>query len=937
MMKRFPESEYHVPFFDEYGYVRKLCPICKEYFWTQNPDQKTCGESTPEGCAPLTFINNPPTRKRYSFQEMREAFLSFFEKQGHERVKPYPVVARWRDDLYFTHASIIDFQPYVTNGIISPPANPLVISQPCIRFIDVDNVGPTFGRHLTIFEMGGHHAFNYPDKEVYWKDRTVRYHHEFVTKNLGVTSEEVVYKEDVWSGGGNAGPDLESIVRGLELATLVFMKFKVVNGEFVELPIRTVDTGYGIERYTWLSQGSVSCFHAVYGPILDKVLKMAGISKVDNKLLARVAEVSGVMSVEKTTDRRGIRKRIAEQVGIGLDELNEIILPIESAFAVVDHTKCLVFMLAEGIVPSNVREGYLTRLIIRRTYRLLETLTVEEKLPDIIEMQIKSWSRDFPHLKEMRDEILEILSVEQDKFKETLKRGRSLINRKLDELRVPSTRVQSEIPNEMLVELYDSHGLPPEFVQAIAEERGFPVRVPENFYVMVAERHVQAPPQREVEKIEGLEAKVSDLPETQMLYYKDSYLREFEARVLRVIDNKHVVLEKTAFYPEGGGQPADSGHLEFTGNMSEVVDVQKLGNVIVHVVKGSVPKEGDLVKGTVDWKRRSILMKQHTATHVINGAARRVLGQHVWQCGAQKGLDRSRLDISHFRRLTLEETQKIEALSNEAVTRKIPVETSWMPRGEAEKLYGFRLYQGGVVPGKGIRVVKTGDWDVEACAGTHVKNTEEIGFIRIIHTERIQDGVERIVFSAGLPALKSVQESDKLLWKLSEVLNAPREKLVKTAERLVREWKEARRREKQLVKEIAIRESSKLTEQREDRKTTPIEGVNFVTQKFEPIDVNRMIQTASELVKAQPNTISGFYGADDKNARIVWMAGKDAVDLGINAGEIAKETASVLGGGGSGRPDFAQGGGTLIRNMSKALQKAEKVVKKQLTQKKETV
>ncbi|MCK5593301.1 alanine--tRNA ligase, partial [Candidatus Bathyarchaeota archaeon] len=153
-MKRFPESEYHVPFFDEYEYVRKLCPTCKEYFWTQNPDQKTCGESTPEGCAPLTFINNPPTRKRYSLQEMREAFLSFFEKQGHERIKPYPVVARWRDDLYFTHASIIDFQPYVTNGIISPPANPLVISQPCIRFIDVDNVGPTFGRHLTIFEMG---------------------------------------------------------------------------------------------------------------------------------------------------------------------------------------------------------------------------------------------------------------------------------------------------------------------------------------------------------------------------------------------------------------------------------------------------------------------------------------------------------------------------------------------------------------------------------------------------------------------------------------------------------------------------------------------------------------------------------------------------------------------------------------------------------------
>lgn len=926
-MKRFPESEYHVPFFDEYGYVRKLCPICKEYFWTQNPDQKTCGESTPEGCAPLTFINNPPTRKRYSLQEMREAFLFFFEKRGHERVKPYPVVARWRDDLYFTHASIIDFQPYVTNGIIPPPANPLVISQPCIRFVDIDNVGPTFGRHLTIFEMGGHHAFNYPDKEVYWKDQTVRYHHEFATEELGVQSEEVIYKEDVWSGGGNAGPDLETVIRGLEVATLVFMKFKVVDGDFVELPIRTVDTGYGIDsRFTWLSQGSVSCFHAVHGPILDKVLKMAGISRVDDKLLARVAELSGVMSIEKTADRREIREKVAEQVGVGIDELNEMLLPIESAFAVVDHAKCLAFMLAEGVVPSNVREGYLTRLTVRRTYRLLKALTINEKLPEIIDMQIAFWARDFPHLKEMRDEILEILSVEQDKFKETLKRGDVLVKRISQGLKAKDI---SRIPTETLIELYDSHGLPPEVVKETAENSGVEVEVPENFYIMVAERHVQAPPQREVEKIEGLEAKVSDLPETQMLYYKDAYLTEFEARVLRVVNNKYVVLERTVFYPEGGGQPADHGHLEFAGIKSEVVDVQKLGNVIVHVLKGPVPKEGDAVKGAIDWKRRNNLMKQHTATHVVMGAAKHVLGQHVWQCGTQKGLDRSRLDISHFRRLTLEENQKIEKLANEAVMRKIPVETSWMPRGEAEKIYGFRLYQGGVVPGKEIRVVKSIGWDVEACAGTHVKNTGELGFIKIIHTERIQDGVERIVFSAGLPALKFVQENDQLLWKLSEALNAPREKLEKTAERLVREWKEARRREKQLIKEIAVRDTQKLKAHVKDRKTKRIGRVNFLTQKFEPVDVNRMIQTGSQLVKAEPNTVSVFYGVDNKNARIVVMAGKDAVKRSINAGAIAKEVSSVLGGGGSGRPDFAQGGGTRVKKVAEALQKAAEVVKKQ--------
>jgi len=926
-LRRFPESEYHVPFFDEFGYLRKHCPICDEYFWTQNPDQKTCEESTPEGCAPLTFINNPPTRRNYNFKEMRETFLSFFEKRGHARIKPYPVVARWRDDLYFTHASIIDFQPYVTNGITPPPANPLVISQPCIRFVDVDNVGPTFGRHLTIFEMGGHHAFNYPDKEVYWKDQTVRYHHEFVTKELGVKSEDVIYKEDVWSGGGNAGPDLETIIRGLELDTLVFMKFKVVNGEFIELPIRTVDTGYGIERYTWLSQGSLSCFHAVYGPILDEVLKMAGVSRVDNKLLARVAKLSGAMILKKIADRNEVRKKVAEQVGTSVNELDKALLPVENAFAVVDHTRCLAFMLAEGIVPSNVGEGYLTRLMLRRTYRLLRILAIEKKLLDIIDLQIASWSQDFPHLKEMRDNILEILSVERDKFKQTLKRGRLLVKRITQDL---GGKGLSEIPTETLVELYDSHGLPPEVVEETAEGEGFRVKVPENFYAEVAERHVQAPPPREVEKIEGLEALVSDLPETRMLYYEDAYLREFEAKVLRVLDKKYVVLEKTAFYPEGGGQPADHGYLKFDKTRSEVVDVQKIGNVIVHVVKGSAPKKGNKVIGFIDWERRNSLMKHHTGTHVIMGAARRVLGEHVWQSGAQKDVERTRLDISHFRRLTLEEIHEIERLANQAIAQNIPVETTWMPREEAEKRYGFRLYQGGVVPGREIRVVKSGDWEVEACGGTHLKNTGEIGFLKIVHTERIQDGVERIIFSAGLPAMKAVQESEESLWKLSELLNAPIEKLGATAERLVKEWKETRREKKRLLEEIAKREAVKPEARVEARETIHINGLKYVTQQFEQVDVDRMIKTASELVKRNPEMVVVFYGVDKKTARIVVMAGKEAVNRGINSREIAGEAASVIGGGGSGRPDFAQGGGTLVKKMSDALAKAEKTIRKQV-------
>ncbi|MEM3700152.1 MAG: alanine--tRNA ligase [Candidatus Bathyarchaeia archaeon] len=930
MEKKFPAEEYSVPFFKEMDYVRKLCPKCGDYFWTQNPEQQTCGEARKEGCAFYTFIENPPTKRSYTFGEMREAFLSFFERHGHTRIKPYPVVARWREDIYLTHASIIDFQPYVTEGIAPPPANPLVIVQPCIRLVDIANTGPTFGKYETVFEMGGHHAFNYPDKEVYWKDQTVRYHHEFATKELGIKSEEIVYKEEVWSGGGNAGPCLETIVRGLELATLVFMQYKVINNEFIKLPIRTVDTGYGIDRFTWISQGAISGFHAVYGELLDKIFEIVGITSVDKDLLAKVARVSGLVSLDKTTGMWEVRKKVAEIIGVKVEELDAFLSPIENAFAVADHTKCLSFILSEGVVPSNIQEGYLARLLFRRIYRLLKMLGVPEKLPDIIDMQISFWSKDYPHLKEMRDEIMEMLSVENEKFQETIKRGEGLVKRISSELK---TRKAHEIPVETLTELYDSHGLPPEIVKQIAEEEGLSVNIPENFYALIAERHMQTtkPVEEEVKPEEWLEKEVSELPQTIPLYYQDQYMKEFDATVIKVIDNDYVVLDETCFYPEGGGQPADTGYFLFDGKRVDVVDVKKVGKVIVHKIKGeAIPKEGSIVKGVIDWEKRYSLMKAHTATHLVNGAARRVLGQHVWQFGTQKGIETSRLDISHYRRLTPEEIHKIETLANQAILKNMPVETLWMPRSEAENQYGFRLYQGGAVPGKEIRVVKTGDWDVEACAGTHLKSTGEIGFIKIIHTERIQDGVERLVYSVGIPALKTVQEKERLLWKLSEILNAPVEKLDKTAEKLVKDYKEVIAERRRLIKELAERESASLGA-KPTEKIKEISGVKIVIRDFQDsIDVDRMVQTANETIKKDDATVTIFYGNDGKNARIMVMVGKAALEKGVNANEIVKEASAIIGGGGGGKPNFAQGGGTKIEKLKEAVKKAEEILKKQL-------
>ena len=770
--KSFPAEAYALPFFKQEGFVRKHCPKCSEYYWTQNEKQETCGESTSDECGCYTFINNPATKKAFSLSEMREAFLSFFEKNGHTRIKPYPVVARWRKDIYLTHASIIDFQPYVTEGIAPPPANPLVISQPSIRLTDISNTGPTFGRHLTIFEMGGAHAFNYPDKEVYWKDDTVRFHHRFATEALGIKSEEVIYKEGVWIGGGNAGPDVECICRGLEVGTLVFMQYKVVGDDFVQLPIRTVDTGYGIDRFAWISQGVPSAFQAIYGPMSDKILAMAGITNVDNEFLSKVATYSGLVSVDKNANRMVTRRRVAELSGIDIKTLETVLVPIENAWAVMDHTKTLNFMLSEGVVPSNIQEGYLARLLFRRVYRLMRSLNMEPaKLYDILDMQVDYWGNDFPQIKAMRNEIVEMLKVEEEKFVDTLKRGEGMVKRIAVDLKAQGT---GKMPMDTLTELYDSHGLPPEIVKQAAEKEGVEVELPENFYALIAQRHMQSSKpveEGETQTEKNLEKEAEKLPPTEQLYYKDVYMREFDAKVQKVVGGKYVVLDSTCFYPEGGGQPADHGWLTCGTEKYEVVDTQKIGKVIVHKIN-SPPKfnEGSIVHGILDWDRRYSLMKAHTVTHLINGSARRVLGEHVWQSGTQKGLETSRLDITHYRRLSPDEVHKIETRANEAIEANMSVETKWYPRNEAESRYGFRLYQGGAVPGKDIRVVKTGDWDVEACAGTHLGHTGEVGYVKIVYTERVQDGVERLGYAVGLEAVKAVQKQESILWKVSEVL-----------------------------------------------------------------------------------------------------------------------------------------------------------------------
>ncbi|AIU69380.1 alanyl-tRNA synthetase [Thermococcus eurythermalis] len=902
--------------FKEEGWIRKQCPKCGKYFWTLDPDRETCGDPP---CDEYGFIGKPGIPKKYTLDEMREKFLSFFEKHGHGRVNRYPVLPRWRDDVLLVGASIMDFQPWVISGEADPPANPLTISQPSIRFTDIDNVGIT-GRHFTIFEMMAHHAFNYPGKPIYWMDETVELAFEFFTKELGMKPEDITFKENPWAGGGNAGPAFEVLYRGLEVATLVFMQYKKapenadpsqvveIKGDYyVPMETRVVDTGYGLERLVWMSHGTPTAYDAVLGYVIEPLKKMAGVEKIDERILMENSRLAGIFDIEDMGDLRYLREQVAKRVGITVEELEKAVRPYELIYAIADHTKALTFMLADGVIPSNVKAGYLARLLIRKSIRHLRELGLEVPLAEIVAMHIKELSPTFPEFKEMEDVILDIINVEEKRYQETLKRGSDLVKREIAKLKKKGI---NELPLEKLILFYESHGLTPEIVAEVAQKEGITVEIPDNFYTLVAKQAEKTEKKTAAEYVVDFEL-VKDLPETRTLYYEDPFMKEFDAEVLKVIDD-WVVLNQTALYPEGGGQPYDTGTLEVNGEEVRVTNVQKVGRVILHrVERPELFKPGVKVHGKLDWDRRIQHMRHHTGTHVLMGALVRVLGKHVWQAGSQLHTDWARLDISHYKRITEEELREIERLANRVVMENREVTWEWLPRTEAEMKYGFRLYQGGVVPGRTIRVVKIEDWDVQACGGTHLPNTGLIGPIKILRTERIQDGVERIIFAAGEAAVDWMQETERLLKKTAEIFRVPVEKVPETAERFFNEWKEARKEVEKLRKELA-----KLLVYELEDKAEKVGGVEFIGAVVEGT-MDDLREAANRLRKEKRVVV-----LISREGHFVVAVG-DGLDL--KAEELAKIITSVAGGGGGGRKELAQG---RIKNPLKAEEAIEEVKKR---------
>ena len=866
-----PDRYWKVALFDD-GWARKKCPQCGKYFWTLDPERKLCGDPP---CEDYSFIGRPPTKRKYDHIEMWKEIERFFVKEGHTPIKRYPVICRWFPGLYFTVASIVDFQRSAGGKtVFELPANPLIVPQVCMRFNDIPNIGVS-GRHYSSFTMVGQHAIS-GEKGGYWKDRCVDLDHRFLTDVLGIPAEKIVWFEDIWAGPNAFGSSLEYHVDGLELGNAVFTEFVGTIEKHETMAQKVIDMGAGHERFTWISQGTPTSYDAVFGPVLERLKKETAVD-YDKKLYLEYSKLAGSLDADEG-DLHAKRKAIAKKLGVSTQQLAELVEPMQALYAIADHSRALAFALSDSGLPSNVGGGYNLRVITRRAFDLIEKHGFDLDLAEI-----SGWHADylkplFPELVEHKAQYREIIGVEKKKYAETMHRAKRTV-----EALVSTGKPVTE---QKLQELYESEGITPELIADVAAKTGKKFEVPDDFYAKMTERHMK----REEEKPEEV-VDVREYPATVKLFYEKPL--EFEARVLgnKSIGGRNwVVLDRSAFYAESGGQEHDTGYL----NNERVNSVQVVRGVLLHQVDKQLSGKA---KGKVDAERRKQLTQHHTATHLVNGAARKVLGDHVWQAGAQKGVSKAHLDITHYENPTPEQVAKMEALANEVVREDRRVFKQVMPRVEAEREYGFRLYQGGAVPEKELRIVSIPDWDTEACGGTHADSTGEVERIVITSTEKIQDGIVRVWFRAGAAADAYATEIDSLLGETAELLLVGKEDVPSAVEKLLGDWRAKRKKVEELRR-------GKAKDKIKEMRFRAMKKYRVLITKIDDAGPDYLREVSKQV--CDDRTFLFLIGMKDK-IYVFAFAGKEFVEEGFNAGEIVSELCKKLGGGGGGPPTKGEG------------------------------
>ena len=852
---------YKVKLFEDEGFVRQSCTKCGRFFWTRDSQRVLCPD---DGKDTYSFIGEPPTTRRFDYTKAWQQIESFFKSNGHTSVPRYPVVCRWRDDLFFTIASIVDFQRVMGSKVVFEfPANPLIVPQTCLRFKDLENVGVT-GRHFSSFCMIGQHSV--PDQNGYWKDECINLDYKLLTEQFGIPGDEVIFVEDVWAGGGSFGPSLEYFVRGLELGNAVFTEFQGELGKHTTLDQRIIDMGAGLERLAWITMGTPTAYDCCFGPINDMLAEEIGIDRDVDILRRYFTEIA--KGLEKYNDLNKTRENAVLAAGLDDTQVRDIIKPLETAYLIADHLRTLIFAISDGALPSNVGGGYNLRVMLRRIDAAATQLKLDLDISAMVDAHIDYLKYTYPELEHRRKDVKTILNIELRRYKES----KIHMQRK-------AARIQNSKPSvDDLIRLYESDGITPDYLREINAIQ----YIPSEFYTKLADLHQTTKPrERDQIPLEGL-------PDTELLFYGDDP-SEFTAKVIDVIGDQ-VVLDKTSFYARGGGQEPDMGVIAGFN----VLDVQKHGGIIVHKLQGGTPNRGDTVQCSIDITRRTKITRNHTSTHIINATAREVLGSWVWQHSAFKDDTHARLDITHHSSLTNTQIRDIESRANDIIKQNIPVSIQYKSRGAAEQEYGFRIYQGGVVPVKQVRIVSIGDKDVEACGGTHVSNTSDIKLIKITKTKRIQDGVVRIEFVSG-DAAQDIEINSAARAKIQDERDLDRIKI------------EQQRTASRINARVMIPEmlSKVISGNSYNTKGCKIHDKRCVVYD-KKYDERFCLDFGKSLVREDDTAV--FCGIFDigTTVRVVVYAGDRS---GIDSSLVADKISKRLGGASGGDAKFAQGGG----------------------------
>ncbi len=876
---------------------------------------------------------------KLGLNEIRERYLKFFESKDHLRMPSFSLVPRNDPSILLINAGMTPLKPYFT-GAEKPPHPRVTTCQKCIRTPDIENVGKT-ARHGTFFEMLGNFSFG-----DYFKKEVIPWAWEFVTKVMEMPEDKLyvsVYEEDdeayeIWNkdvglptdrivrmgkkdnfwehGTGPCGPCSEIYFdrgpergcgspdckvgcdcdRYIEFWNLVFTQFnREEDGSYSKLEKKNIDTGMGLERLAVIMQDVENLFEVdTIRNILDYVCKKAGVK-------------------------------------YGTEEKSDVSIRV-----ITDHIRSTTMMVSDGILPSNEGRGYVLRRILRRAARHGRLLGIEGSfLHDVAKVVIAESKQAYPELAEKEDYICKVIRIEEERFAATIDQGIAILNEFIAELKASG---QGVLPGSMAFKLHDTYGFPLDLTREIAEEAGLTVDE-DGFRAEMDEQKKKA---REALKSKETSAWGQDLAagldkdlKTEFVGY-GSY--SCDAKILYIIrdgeqaenaqqdDEVTVILDKTPFYAESGGQVADTGTIATKNGVVRVKDCKKTAEgLYLHIgaVEEGIIEAGTDVTASIDVERRLAIARNHTTTHLLQKALRNVLGDHVTQAGSLVEPDRLRFDFHHFSSMTKDELKRVEDEVNAKILENLAVDIREMPVDEARKLGAMALF--GEKYGDIVRVVRAGDYSIELCGGTHLGSTAQAGLIKILGESGIAAGIRRIEALTGKGAIEYYSEKEEQLEGIASALKSTPQDSLRKVEAITAELKAAQKEIEQLKEKLVSSSFDEVL-----GKAADINGVKVVTARFDQLDMEALRNACESLRSKLGTGVVVLASAFGGKVSFVAMASKDAVERGAHCGNIVREAAKTAGGGGGGRPDMAQAGGKDAGKIDEALRSAVEAVKTQI-------